>query len=320
MKLGALVVMCVACQHAPADQKAGSGSAAGSAVDPWAADNVEADAPPSIADNHRRIEKLCPRVTSPYFFRVEKAGAVSYLLGTRHISVPLSKFPDVVRDRIHDAKLVVFELSPDDHDSAETPPIHLRDALGAADWDRYGALVGKRVAAASEHGRPSVAILRAALMYEDLGATLEHDIQHEASVANVPMRGLETVRFQDGVIEHVLDLRMLRGMIEQTKGRDDLADTNEHELRDYCSGADTPPGLSAKDRTEMRAAGYSDAELDAIDSEMVYTRNAKWIPELQPLLDAGGAYIAVGAAHLRGPRGVVALLKAQGYTVTRVTN
>ena len=90
-------------------------------------------------------------------------------------------------------------------------------------------------------------------------------------------------------------------------------------LREYCTGADSKPGLSDRDRKEMRAAGYTDAELDAIDDEMIFARNAKWIPELEPLLDAGGAYIAVGAAHLRGPRGVVELLKARGYQVTRVT-
>ncbi|MGE5183271.1 MAG: TraB/GumN family protein [Acidobacteriota bacterium] len=313
------LIAVAACQHASSDQRSGSGSGSVAVADPWNVDLGEPDAPPTLGDNHERVDKLCPKVTAPYFYRVEKAGAVSYLLGTRHISIPLAKFPDVVRDRIHDAKLVVFELAPDDHGSLAGRPIHLRDALGSADWDRYRALIGRREADAIEHSRPSLAILRAAMLYEDLGAMLEQDVQREAEAAHVPMRGLETAAFQDGVIEHLLDLRMLKGLVEQTKGRDELAEANERELREYCTGADSQPGLSAHDRKEMRAAGYTDAELDAIDDEMIFARNAKWIPELEPLLDAGGAYIAVGAAHLRGPRGVVALLKARGYQVTRVT-
>jgi len=50
---------------------------------------------------------------------------------------------------------------------------------------------------------------------------------------------------------------------------------------------------------------------------MVYSRNASWIPQLDDLFTTGGAFVAVGAAHLRGPRGVVELLRAKGYTITR---
>jgi uncharacterized protein YbaP (TraB family) len=37
-----------------------------------------------------------------------------------------------------------------------------------------------------------------------------------------------------------------------------------------------------------------------------------------PILDAGNAFVAVGALHLPGPEGLVALLRKAGYTVTRV--
>jgi uncharacterized protein YbaP (TraB family) len=68
----------------------------------------------------------------------------------------------------------------------------------------------------------------------------------------------------------------------------------------------------------MLTAGYSKAELDTFDEEMVYSRNADWIPKLEPLLTTGGAFIAVGAGHLQGPRSVIALLAARGYKTTRL--
>jgi uncharacterized protein YbaP (TraB family) len=37
-----------------------------------------------------------------------------------------------------------------------------------------------------------------------------------------------------------------------------------------------------------------------------------------PLLDEGGVFIAVGALHLSGEKGLVALLREAGYTVTPV--
>jgi hypothetical protein len=37
-----------------------------------------------------------------------------------------------------------------------------------------------------------------------------------------------------------------------------------------------------------------------------------------PRLDAGGAFVAVGALHLYGDRGILSLLRQQGYRITRV--
>jgi uncharacterized protein YbaP (TraB family) len=50
----------------------------------------------------------------------------------------------------------------------------------------------------------------------------------------------------------------------------------------------------------------------------VFDRNRDWIPKLEEILAAGGAFIAVGADHLTGGRGVIALLAGRGYQATRV--
>lgn len=47
-------------------------------------------------------------------------------------------------------------------------------------------------------------------------------------------------------------------------------------------------------------------------------RNAIMAERAQPLLDKGGAFIAVGALHLSGKGGLVNLMRAKGYTVTKV--
>jgi uncharacterized protein YbaP (TraB family) len=47
-------------------------------------------------------------------------------------------------------------------------------------------------------------------------------------------------------------------------------------------------------------------------------RNVKWIPQLLPLLNEGNAFIAVGALHLPGEKGLLELLKAEGYTLSPV--
>ena len=61
------------------------------------------------------------------------------------------------------------------------------------------------------------------------------------------------------------------------------------------------------------------AEIDKLDEKLVYARNDDWIPKLEKLFATGGVFVAVGADHLSGPRGVIALLAARGFKVTRVT-
>ncbi|WP_121119150.1 TraB/GumN family protein [Croceibacterium ferulae] len=49
------------------------------------------------------------------------------------------------------------------------------------------------------------------------------------------------------------------------------------------------------------------------------SRNHAWLPAITGLLDDGTRpFVAVGAAHMLGPDGLPALLRARGYTVTRI--
>lgn len=45
-------------------------------------------------------------------------------------------------------------------------------------------------------------------------------------------------------------------------------------------------------------------------------RNENWIKQLPAMLEEGNRFIAVGALHLAGKKGLVELLRKQGYTVT----
>ena len=54
----------------------------------------------------------------------------------------------------------------------------------------------------------------------------------------------------------------------------------------------------------------------AFEQVMIDARNATMRDNAIPFLDAGGAFIAVGALHLPGERGLVEMLRAAGYTVS----
>ena len=58
---------------------------------------------------------------------------------------------------------------------------------------------------------------------------------------------------------------------------------------------------------------------DGMDEEvLLVNRNKNWIPTIKKLMQKNSNFIAVGGAHLGGKTGVLALLRAEGYTVKPV--
>ncbi len=295
----------------PPPSAIGSGSAVVEhARDPWA----EPPTTTSVADT------ACPTVTAPYFFRIEKNGKTSHLLGTRHIGVAWRKMPKVVHDAMESAKLVVFEtVDNDGTDGTPTPTKPVRDALGPTLWERYRELAGDALASAVENATPAEAMLMLMMTYEDRFSALEREITVRAEELGTPMKGLETSEFQQKLLDKYLDARAARSFVENMDSLDELkADTIE-DLTEYCGGTDDTPGLDPKERADMIKSGYTDAELDLMNKEMLSDRNRSWIAPLERILASGDAFIAVGADHTRGADGVPALLEARGYKVTRVT-
>ncbi|WP_229206828.1 TraB/GumN family protein [Dyadobacter crusticola] len=62
----------------------------------------------------------------------------------------------------------------------------------------------------------------------------------------------------------------------------------------------------------------SEFGLDGNEEIMLFDRNRKWIPRIEKIVSENPTFIAVGAAHLGGERGVIALLRKQGYEVRAV--
>jgi uncharacterized protein YbaP (TraB family) len=52
---------------------------------------------------------------------------------------------------------------------------------------------------------------------------------------------------------------------------------------------------------------------------MLVDRNKNWMPKIDQLLSRNGhSLVVVGAAHLVGPDGLLAMLRAKGYTVDQL--
>ncbi|MBA2541446.1 MAG: TraB/GumN family protein [Deltaproteobacteria bacterium] len=288
--------------------------------DPWGKDPpVDPGEPPDATTTKELADKACPIVKAPFYYRVTKSGKTSWLLGTRHLGVPLTKLPPKIKAQVLKSSLVVFETPPGDE--AEGTPgdgASLATKLGPQLWTKYTALVGQRTAGAVENQKPSIALLMLMMMYEDKLSALDMEIEQVASAAKIRTGGLETSAFQEQLLEELLDLRMLKATIAGTPDRKTIEKESFEDLAEYCAGTDDVPGSDAKTIKQLTEAGYTDAEIKRLDERLLDERNIAWMPQLEKMFATGNVFVVVGADHLIGKTGVVKMLTDRGFKAERV--
>lgn len=279
-----------------------------------------ADLDDSYTDDDVRREaadKACPTIVRPRLWRVEKGGKTSHLFGTYHYGVSSTLLPAVVTDAFDSARVVAFESVESEELVAsiteDAPARSLSAELGREAWSRFEMLAGAEIAAALETESATAAIVILSMMYMENGAALDNELEQRARSADKPVVGLETAASLEPVIRQWLGARTLRAVVMASRGRRDMRDRALAKLADYCAGRDRGEDPFDDVSGVMSAADLRQMNLDLLDN-----RNLAWMKPLEPLLAEGGAFVAVGAAHLRGSGSVVDLLRRRGYRVTRV--
>ena len=119
--------------------------------------------------------------------------------------------------------------------------------------------------------------------------------------------GLETVEFQMGIFDSIpykVQAEMLVKTIKNgNSGSDDLGKMVEMYKKQDIEAMSKM--LQSDDQNEL--AGY--------ENMLINSRNSNWIPLMAKAMTEKSTFFAVGAGHLGGEKGVVNLLKKEGYTV-----
>lgn len=131
-----------------------------------------------------------------------------------------------------------------------------------------------------------------------------YDLAKEGGKA---IQGLETVEYQ---------LSRLDGMTPEQQDRM-LAQTLKEIDTEKASVAKLTTAWKSGDTKTMEQLVLGNLKSEpALYERLLVERNKNWLPKLEALFSRKGrALVLVGAAHLVGPDGLVAMLKAKGYTV-----
>lgn len=97
----------------------------------------------------------------------------------------------------------------------------------------------------------------------------------------------------------------LEGLIYMIKEKEETKLITEATIRAYME-----QDLAAM----LEISEEDDGEMGDM-TKLLDDRNVKWLLKLEPLLEEGQTFIAVGALHLPGEFGLVNLLRNQGYTL-----
>lgn len=148
----------------------------------------------------------------------------------------------------------------------------------------------------------------------DNTAMMEQVIMEEAKQSNKKIKGLETMAFQAGILDSIpykLQAQQLVSYIDSANsGAGD--DKQLKEMFKAYKNQDLKKLEELMVESDAGMAGFTDI--------MLYHRNQNWVYKLKTLMPDKSLLIAVGAGHLPGEKGVINLLRKEGYTVTPVEN
>ncbi|MBX3568860.1 MAG: TraB/GumN family protein [Rhizobiaceae bacterium] len=143
---------------------------------------------------------------------------------------------------------------------------------------------------------------------------LDVKLAEDARKAGKQIDGLETIADQLGAMASLPMELHVQGLVEMLKLGDRMDDVIETMVVLYLRG-DT--GMFWPLFRAVLPAGGGDSGYGAFEETMVKARNRTMIANAAPILRRGNAFVAVGALHLPGPEGLIALLRKDGFTVTR---
>lgn len=248
----------------------------------------------------------------------------SYLFGTMHVlCADDARLSDSLKAVIAACDEVYFEIKLDDMSNLlgamksmmMNDDKRLSDLLSPGDYEKVKGYFTKHAAMIPfgmlERFKP---LLISSLIEEEnmnCQATDGMELSIMKELHDKSILGLETVEFQAGLFDSI-------PYADQAKELLAYIDSAAEYKKMTLEMADVYKKQDLDRIDELSRKG--DPGMDAYMDLLLYGRNRKWAKKLDEVMPGKSFLIAVGAAHLPGPGGLIDLLKKEGYELTPVKN
>ena len=271
---------------------------------------------------------LNERFARGLLWRIDREGVEpSHVYGTIHVAdARLAELPGPVRQRFDGAKSLMLEFVPDGYSRERFLEAAmfldrqtLADKIGPEDFERaveqlepigltrevvnklkpWGALINLRNPKRAEQGAP-----------------LDGQLLELARARRLPLDQIEGVEEQIFTFDEFPMESQVALLKHSLAHRDELLELAERTLDAYLAG-DLAGIWRLREQFIARHPQIA-AHQALMTKRVVHDRSVVMAFRMQRRLRRGAAFVALGALHLYGEKGVLALLEADGYRAERV--
>jgi hypothetical protein len=258
-------------------------------------------------------------------WKIETPGvAPNYLFGTYHSNDPrITTLPCPVKEVFDRASSYTMEVITNGAGIVSMAEAMffsdgktLKDVLGDPLYQETLRAVGAGKTARGgdiNHMKPWAVMMTLSAPREGRGLFLDMALQFEATHRSKPTYGLETMQEQIAVFNGMSledQVVLLRDAVQNVQLTQEAA---EELTRAYLK-RDLSALLALNEKFKPNDARVYADMMD----RLLVRRNANMAERMRVRLKEGNAFVAVGALHLPGDTGLLRLLSAAGYQVTRV--
>lgn len=248
----------------------------------------------------------------------------TYMLGTMHlINKEFYHFPNKLKKLVINSQQLIMELGGMPNQMEAVELMRLPDSLSLSDYftpdemsliyrfaekelnmnrDMFNITFGKM--------KPFIILqLITQKQFEGETESYEMTLMSLAKEQQINTLGLETIQQQISFFDAIPAKEFGNIIKSYFENADSLKDQTKIMQEIYRSG-----DLDSLARYMME----SSPELMEFEELLLTNRNINWVPQIIELIFQKPSFIAVGAAHLAGENGLIALLRKEGFKVTPV--
>ena len=141
--------------------------------------------------------------------------------------------------------------------------------------------------------------------------SVETELMKVNTAQNKEVLGLESIQEQMAVFDAIPYQVQVDELVKSVRNKfvDDKKELDKMYTVYKAKDIDAMQKMTAESENKI-TSDYQD--------DMLNNRNAKWIPKIESIAKEKPTFFGVGAAHLGGEKGVIALLRKKGYKVEPV--
>lgn len=245
----------------------------------------------------------------------------SYLLGTFHAVCPADMVPfETLDPYLTRTDQVLMEVDLDDPSELGSLAAGVlipggktwKDFLTPEQFAKVDAMTMSMLGYSAENVKAikpmmlSVLIVTSPKVAGCTPNTYDLSLMQIAASKKKPVIGLETVAEQFAMIDS-------KPIEKQAKELYEMSLDPQKSIRQFKELSAAYKSRDTDKLVEISAVQMKDDR--AFAKRLLDDRNVAWVPKIEDLIKSTPTFIAVGAAHLGGEKGLIRLLRARGYDV-----